>query len=100
MEHIPSGAGQGFGAELFVVGGAPDVGGDVVTLSQDFLGGESAADEGTAAEKVGLMFLAGWARFELVEPFEDAVRHALRHGGHREILVVEGDVVEKALVLL
>src|SRR5437667_7502870 len=54
MKHVPSLRAQRFGAELFVVGRAPDIGGDVVTFRENLLGHQRRADDRSAAKEVRL----------------------------------------------
>ena len=58
MKHVPSLAANGIVAQQFITGGAPNIGADVVTFGQNFLGAQSGIDDRTAAEDVGLDFLA------------------------------------------
>src|SRR5437762_2561228 len=50
MKHVPSLRAQRFGAELLVVGRAPDIGGDVVAFRQEFLSLQRRADDRSAAK--------------------------------------------------
>ena len=97
MQHVPPFAAQRIGAELFVIGGAPDIGGNMVTLGQNLLGFQRAVDDRSAAKNVGLMFPAARSCLELVEALDDAFLRAGRHGGHGIILIVNGDVVKDVL---
>ena len=58
MQHVPAPGTQGVVAEQLVAGRAPDVGGHVEPLGQDFLRAQRLADDRPAAEDVRLVLLA------------------------------------------
>ena len=53
MQHVPALAANGVGAEQFVAGRAPNIGGDAVAFSQDFLRLQRGLNDRPAAKDVG-----------------------------------------------
>ncbi len=103
MQAVPAFDRERIAAEFGVAGHAPDVRLNAVLFGEDFLGFEGFIQDWAAAEELGLgfAFLRG---LELVNSAQNAFASALgrrfRHGRHRVVFVVHGDVVEDALAFL
>ncbi len=53
VQHVPALAADGVGAQQFVAGRAPDIGGDTVAFGEDFLRLQRGLNDWPAAEDVG-----------------------------------------------